>query len=1041
MSLKGSTQVADDAEPSLIAPIVYVPRFVTDSLHRAATPSPLDPEVWESVLRDAGMPDSERQVVTAALQLGVPLSFNGAPVPARVGKNHPLLYFDKERLSVWMNREVERGRYVRVPPALCPPALLLHRIPMGVAPKFARSSQRRRFSELLSGTWQAQLRDAASDDFRGGHPRFGPGVGSLAVDGDRPKWRIISDCSAPNSDGLSINDLVAAPYFEMPSALKFAQRLRRGMFIWKSDVVDAFRLIPVRPRDYALLAFFIDGVLYVDTRLNFGHRLSPYYFVNLVQRPILYTAIARGASVYGALQAYVDDFFGAAQTLEEATAQMQLWLQVCHDLQVPISAAKTFLPSRIMEILGFVINTDDMTVSVTRERLSDIVSELDAVSLGERRSIRRDDLESIIGKLSFVCPVIPGGRTFMREALDLLAATDRRSKWVRLSAGFRRDAAWWRTFASSWNGVEPIPPDVELPPSLFGSDASGLDGLGIFVAGLGVHVPFPLGVSGLSGAEKDVIIAESELFALTALVALVAPHLHGRHILVPVDNTNVVSWVSKGTAKGRPRAMRALRILWRICAVSRLHLSVRYITSADNAIADAISHADTPRFEALVSSWYNTHHSFLNSGLLPAPLAHRASALVTADGRYATGPICDLVEYLVRGDDAQLFEPQGQVANLLLQLPSTLPGLLAAESHRLRDVPVVHSELRRPACVEHCPGLPGVCGPASPVCDGSKFQPGVPSTCGTLHEGCGPLPWEGGQEGGAMHAPAPPRPESCVGCRPCERSPGHCGSDRYHCVLGLPPPGYLPAKDGPWQSSSRVRPEGEPIVDHSCDPTQQNDPVRGARQACGCPGPGRPSDMPPGGPSEVDARLATPFFPPFIREAILETHRGTLAFYIPEAYRRHPTGAQPPPSHRAFVSEGLRPPGPHIGRFHRPPHAARGLEIVGGSTFVRRGPAHSQPTHGGQQRESGCNTSILGGSSQVLAPPPSHSLEGSAARAALFSGGDFLQTQVSPHTSTSPLSEAHFTGSLGDCFISGDVSSEPRLLGIQEGLTSHRSFH
>ena len=1021
-SLKGSAQDSRPPQPLVLGasapgrppqPTVQVPTLVTDALSHAATPSPLDPDTWEAVLCDAGLPESERCIIVAALRNGVPLSFNNDPIPARVGPNHPLIYLDKERLSVWIDRECKLGRYVRVPPSLCTSELIPHRIPMGVAPKFARSSQRRRFSELLSGSGEqlAKLRDAASDDFRGVLPRFGPGVVALTGEDARPKWRIISDCSARNADGLSINDLVESPYFEMPSAIRFAQRLKHNAYIWKSDIVDAFRLVPVRPRDYPLLSFFLDGTPYVDTRLNFGHRLSPYYFVNLVQRPILLTAMARGASEYGALQSYVDDFFGSADTLEKATAQMDLWLQVCRDLHVPVSAAKTFLPSRVMEILGFIINTEDMTVSVSHERLTDVIEELDALALGEHRSIRREDLESVVGKLSFICPVIPGGRTFMREALNLLAATNRRTKWIRLSAGLRRDAAWWRNFASSWNGVEPIPPDVTLPASLFGSDASGTDGLGIFVAGLGIYIPFPLATVPANPEENALIIAESELFALTVLVALVAPHLRGHHILVPVDNTNVVSWVTRGSARGRPRAMRALRILWRICASFRLQLSVRYIASADNAIADAISHADQPRFSALVSSWSNTHASFLHSGVLPPALAHGTTALITADQRHAAGAINDLVQHLVSGDDAQLFEPQGQVDRLLQHLPEIMPGLLTAEHHRLHHISGLHSELRGSPCMEHHRGLRGVPGAVGAVCNRSDVEPSITSPRGFVSQRGGSIPRQDNQEGGAVHDRTPPYPEPRVNCAPNQCVLGHSSVHRDTSVLGVSPPWGVPSQERPLEDPPPLGSASLTLSNHASGEAWQDHPARGAGQVGRHPSAERGHPLSHGSDAEVDLRLATPAFPAFIREAILETGRRAVTFSVPQTDRRAPLEARSAAANRPLVPAGLRVAGTLLRHHHRSPHAARGLAFAGGGALVRGGSPHSEPAWREHLSRSPSHESA-----SVLAAPPSQSWavgRAAATPATLLSGGDFLQPPAISHlapTRCDPF-EAHTHGS------------------------------
>jgi hypothetical protein len=229
------------------------------------------------------------------------------------------------------------------------------------------------------------LKRAALDDFEGRPAAEGPGLDALGNLAAGVKWRVIHDLTHPEES--NVNAYNESPYFKLPTAVEFAKRLSCGAYIWKGDVDKAFRNVPVRKRDWPLLAFYINGVLYVDTCLPFGPVLSPYYFVNFVGRPILYVAVRRGASLLGALMAYVDDFFGGCDTYEDALAQMQLWLKVCEDLGVPVSKAKTFLPAQVVEILGFIIDTVHMSISVDPLRIQEILDELSHVE--GRKAVKR----------------------------------------------------------------------------------------------------------------------------------------------------------------------------------------------------------------------------------------------------------------------------------------------------------------------------------------------------------------------------------------------------------------------------------------------------------------------------------------------------------------------------------------------------------------------------------------------------------------------------------------------------------------------------
>jgi hypothetical protein len=209
--------------------------------------------------------------------------------------------------------------------------------------------------------------------------------------------------------------------------------------------------------------------------------------------------------------------------------------------------------------------------------------------------------------------------------------------------------AWWQEFAQKWNGVEAIPQAVSIPWRWLSSDASGDKGLGLFLCGAAVHIPLPLDLlrsQVVAKEERELIIAETELIAAVLVVALAAPLFPTEHLLVGIDNTVAISWMDKGTAP-RPRAMRALRLLWRIQAHHRVSVSTRYIPSDQNTLADAASRLDVSRFRNASQDWLAEHGSScrddrrLNTG----SRASLVSSFYGADG----GSIGLVTQYLVEG--------------------------------------------------------------------------------------------------------------------------------------------------------------------------------------------------------------------------------------------------------------------------------------------------------------------------------------------------------------------------------------------------------
>jgi hypothetical protein len=291
-----------------------------------------------------------------------------------------------------------------------------------------------------------------------------------------------------------------------------------------------------------------------------------------------------------------------------------------------------------------------------------------------------------LGGQDGVCVLSRGWRrTFMREILDTINGLRSKSHWAHLSAGFRADLAWWSRFAKTWNGIEAVPPKVSVPWRWLTSDASGEHGLGVFLVGAALHMPLPLDyrrTADVPDAERELIIAETELIAAVLLVALAAPLFPGEHLLLGNDNQVAIAWLSRGTAS-RPRAMRALRLLWKIQAQHRVHVTARYIPSESNVLADAASRRDSYRFFRASRDWCASHAASIRGAGIDTN--GRTSLVATPYGS-AGGAAGLLVEYLVEGHDQRLREQESQVEQLLHTISSLARRFVAQQHRRLHHV-------------------------------------------------------------------------------------------------------------------------------------------------------------------------------------------------------------------------------------------------------------------------------------------------------------------------------------------------------------------
>lgn len=87
------------------------------------------------------------------------------------------------------------------------------------------------------------------------------------------KFRIIHDLSFPAQD--SVNSKIPREYSRVhydsiDTVLSLVRQYGMGSFMAKTDIKDAFRIIPVNPKYYHLLGFTWEGQFYYERCLPMG---------------------------------------------------------------------------------------------------------------------------------------------------------------------------------------------------------------------------------------------------------------------------------------------------------------------------------------------------------------------------------------------------------------------------------------------------------------------------------------------------------------------------------------------------------------------------------------------------------------------------------------------------------------------------------------------------------------------------------------------------------------------------------------------------
>ncbi|KAL9964522.1 hypothetical protein ACROYT_G028176 [Oculina patagonica] len=355
-------------------------------------------------------------------------------------------------------------------------------------------------------------------------------------------WRIIMDLSSPR--GSSINDFISKEdytlhYASFDQALSLVASFGTGALMAKLDLKHAFRLCPVSPMDRDLLGMHWQGKFYVDLRLPFGLRSSPFLFNRLADA---FEWILKNNYAISALMHYLDDYFTVGRPLSPSCAsQVQTMVKTADRLGIPLAPDKLEGPTTQLVFLGILIDSNLMECSLPPDKLSELLAELQAWS-SCKKCIKRE-LLSLIGKLNFACRIIPAGRIFLRRLIDLSITARLPHHHISLNVEARRDVAWWLKFLPLWNGRAIIPdpfwsrsPDLELF-----TDASGGLGFGIYFQGHWLNGSWPPNLA-------DRSIQWKELYPIALACLLWGPLWRGKKLLFHCDNQSVVDIWAKGSS-------------------------------------------------------------------------------------------------------------------------------------------------------------------------------------------------------------------------------------------------------------------------------------------------------------------------------------------------------------------------------------------------------------------------------------------------------------------------------------------------------------
>lgn len=411
------------------------------------------------------------------------------------------------------------------------------------------------------------------------------------------EFRLIHHLSFP--EGQSINDHIdrehcSVKYTNFDEAVHMIQDLGCKCKLFKIDLKNAFRLLPIRPEDFELLGIYFNNRYYVDKALPFGAAVSCKTFEEF---STFLEFFIKGHMSSGKIIHYLDDFLGGDKTYKLCQNLMSIVQNCLSKLKVPLAEEKTEGPSEVIVFLGLELDSVKMEVRIPRAKIEEVVQKIQDVINKKKTTLKQ--MQSLIGSLNFCCRAISAGRPFCRRLINATCGLSKPFHHLRVSSQMKLDLNMWLSFFENHNGISVFHDrywvsndDVQL----FTDSAGGKGlGFGIFYQGHWCQARWPEAWH-VSGITKD--ITALEIFPILVSIAIWGEEFRNKKIRFSCDNEAVVHILNTATSKS-DRVMCIVRKLTLVCLELNIMIRASHLPGIFNSVCDALSRFQPRRFREL----------------------------------------------------------------------------------------------------------------------------------------------------------------------------------------------------------------------------------------------------------------------------------------------------------------------------------------------------------------------------------------------------------------------------------------------------------
>ena len=532
--------------------------------------TPIDVSQLKNLLQLSNYPKEDADIVIDGFENGFSIGYNGPTLRQDKSENIPFTVGDKFDLWDKLMKEVKLGRVAG--PFKEIPYRNFMQSPIGLVPK---AGNKTRLIFHLSY-------------------EFKSGLGSLNA--NTPK------------------ELCSVKYQDLDQAIKGCLELLRTstngskvLFYSKSDLVSAFRILPLRIQDSKWLLMKakdpITGItyLFVERNLPFGASISCSHFTkvsNCLSHIVRYLNDQQGLVVN-----YLDDFLFVSLDEQQCNVMVNRFIDMCRRINFPVALEKTEFASTDVIFLGILLDGVRHLLIIPEDKRIKALNMVE--DMIDRKKAKVKVLQQLAGILNFLHRAIFPGRVVTRRMYAKFSSfIDQNGKLVKgakvkpyhhikIDDEFRDDCRVWQIFLSQQGPsvlcrpfIDLLSPEITSQELDFMTDAAAGRslGTGAVFGKMWTWSKWPVGFIDKCRPSIEFL----ELYALVTAVFIWSDQLSNMRSSIFCDNMAVVNMINSNVSSCK-HCMYLLRLFVLRCLRYNMRISAKHIFSKNNILADVLS--------------------------------------------------------------------------------------------------------------------------------------------------------------------------------------------------------------------------------------------------------------------------------------------------------------------------------------------------------------------------------------------------------------------------------------------------------------------